>query len=427
MTKRKQTSPLIEVDIVTLGSQGDGVASWESTQVFVPLTVPGDRVLARVSGRRDKALLANVVEVLRPGPGRITPPCPLFGQCGGCALQHLDEAHYTAWKRSLLTLHLAHQGLGEVPLAPLLCLPTASRRRATLAYIQTKGRLFLGFNARASHTIVDVSECLLLDPALLAIFSPLRSLLSTMIAPGAGGNVVLTQTETGLDLLVEGAAGLDLFDRERLAVFAEKEDLARLSWRRPGSGTTDIIARRRPVVVRFGGVAVEPPPGTFLQPTIAGERALVSLILEGVGKADTVADLYAGCGSFTFPLAQGRTVHAVEGEEAPLHALAAAARAAGLAITSEVRDLGRRPLHAQDLRRFKAVVFDPPRAGAAPQAEMLAEAGPATVVAVSCNPATLARDLRTLVGGGYRIESLTPIDQFPYSAHLEVVAVLRRA
>jgi 23S rRNA (uracil1939-C5)-methyltransferase len=237
----------------------------------------------------------------------------------------------------------------------------------------------------------------------------------------------VTLTEAGLDVLVEADARLDLFDRERLAGFADAQDLARLNWRRPGAGFVDPIARRRGAVVRFAGVAVEPAPGGFLQPTKSGELAIAELVTAAIGDAVQVTDLYSGCGSFTFPLAvPGRAVHAVEGEEAPIRALEAAANAQGLRVTTEVRDLARRPLLAPELKKFQAVVFDPPRAGASAQAEQLAEAGPPVVVAVSCNPATLARDLKILQGGGYRVEAVTPIDQFPFSAHLEAVAVCRR-
>lgn len=417
----------VEVTIDEIGARGDGIARLLGESVFVPFTVPGDRVVARVEGRRGDGLIAALVEVLEPGPARISPPCPYFGRCGGCSLQHLGPQAHGAWKRDLLVTHLARHGFADAVIDPLIQVPAGTRRRATFAFHRSKSATILGFNGRASHTVIDIESCLLLNPAVATLIQPLRRMLGEIVAPGEDGDVVVLAADTGLDVLVEADARLDLFDRERLAAFADSHDLARLSWRRPGAGFIDPIARRRAALVSFGPIQVEPAPGGFLQPTKAGEDAIAGAVLAGIGPARQVADLFSGCGSFTFPLAaQGRTVHAVEGEDAPVRALEAAASRAGLKVTAEVRDLARRPLHAQDLKRFDAVVFDPPRAGGQAQAELLAESGPACVVAVSCNPATLARDLQALAKGGYRLDRVTPIDQFPWSVHLEAVAVLRR-
>jgi 23S rRNA (uracil1939-C5)-methyltransferase len=251
-------------------------------------------------------------------------------------------------------------------------------------------------------------------------------LLRAVVEDGHGGDVVITSTETVLDVVIEAEARLDLFDRERLAAFAESADLARLSWRRPGGGLVEPLAHRRQAMVRFAGIDVALPPGSFLQPSPEGERALASLVFDAVGAATPVADLFAGCGSFTFPLAQKAFVHAVEGEAAAAAALKSAAEHNGARVTVECRDLAHRPLLADELKRFQAVVFDPPRVGASAQAEQLAASGPPLVVAVSCNPATLARDAKTLANGGYHLTRATPVDQFPWSAHLEAVAVFER-
>ncbi|MGE5504953.1 MAG: class I SAM-dependent RNA methyltransferase [Actinomycetota bacterium] len=420
----------LELDIEQVGARGDGLARVGDDLVFVPFTVAGDRVLARVEGRRGDGLAAALIEVLRPGPGRADPPCPHFGRCGGCAVQHMADDLYGAWKGQLLVTQLARQGLAELAVEPLVRVPPASRRRAAFAFVRRRGQCLLGFNARASHAVVDLEHCPLLEPALTAALPPLRALLAGLVADGEEGDVIATLTEGGLDLLVEAEARLDLFDRERLAAFADAHDLARLSWRRPGVGFAEPIARRRAALVRFADIAVEPPPGAFLQPTRGGELAIAERITTALEPAlaagGPVLDLFAGCGSFTFALARRAAVHAVEGEQEPLAALDAAARLAGLEVSTEVRDLARRPLLATELKKYRAVVFDPPRAGAGAQAEQLAAGGPPLVVAVSCNPATLARDLRTLVDGGYRCRSVTPIDQFPWSAHLEAVAVLSR-
>ena len=421
----------VELRIDAVGARGDGQARLDGEAVFVPFTVAGDTVLARIESRRGDGLAASLVEVLEPGPGRVAPPCPHYGRCGGCSLQHLDDASYAGWKRDLLITQLARQGLGELAVLPLVRVPPASRRRATFAFSRSRGATLAGFNGRASHTVIDVERCLLLEPALVALLPALRLILAKVVPEGTGGDVTVTLTEGGLDVLVEAEARLDLFDRETLAAFAEAADLARLTWRRPGGGFAEPIARRRAAEVGFAGVMVEPSPGAFLQPTRGGELAIVERVLAAAGDAGTVADLYAGCGSFTLPLSRRGAVHAVEGEQGPLAALDAAIRRDGLPVTTEIRDLARRPLAPHELIAYRAVVMDPPRAGAAQQAAELAKpgdakGGPHILVMVSCNPATLARDLRLLMEGGWRPEDITPIDQFPWSAHLEAVVVLRR-
>lgn len=423
---RPAISKTVELTIDHIGARGDGVARLGEDQVFVPFTLAGDKVLAAVEGKRGDGLAAELISVLEAGPGRVEPPCPHYGKCGGCALQHVEDGLYRTWKRDLLVTALKRQGL-DVPVAELVAIPPGSRRRAAFAFRPRKDGCVLGFNGRASHHIVDVARCLLLDPALEAILPAIRGLIDEVLPGGKGGDVILSLTEGGLDMLIEAEARLDLAARERLAAFADRQDLARLSWRQPGEVFAEPLAARRSAAVLFAEVPVEPPPGAFLQPSKGGEQAIAEIVATAVGAAGAVADLYCGCGSFTFPLARANAVHAVEGDEYLLRALKAGADRAGLSrVTTEIRDLARRPLLPHELKPFAAVVFDPPRAGAIAQAEQLAQAGPGLLVAVSCNPATLGRDLRVLVDAGYRIEQVTPIDQFPWSAHLEAVAVLRR-
>jgi len=414
----------LELEITGLGLQGDGLAAHDGTPVFVPYTVPGDRVLARVDGRRGDGWLATPLTVLTPGAARVAAPCPLFGRCGGCALQHLDDAAYGAWKRDLLVSQLARAGLDGAAIGEIRRVAAGSRRRAAFAFHHRRGQVLLGFNARASHEVVDVSACLLLAPPLSAVLPALRQVLAAVTEDGCDGDAVLTLTDTGLDLLVDAPARLDLFDRQRLAAFAESADLARLSWRRPGGGMAEPVARRRSPLVSFAGVAVELPPGAFLQPSREGEDLLTRLVVEAVADRQPLADLYCGVGTFALALAGKAPVHAVEGDREAVAALRRAAT--GLKLTVEQRDLSADPLPAGELRRFQAVVADPPRVGCKAQAEILAVTGPPRLVMVSCNPASLARDLAILTGGGYRLLSVTPVDQFPWTAHLEAVAVLDR-
>ncbi len=416
----------LELDITELGGRGDGIGRHDGQTVFVPCTVPGDHVRVRVDGRKSDGLAASCLEVLSPGPDRVTPPCRHFGECGGCALQQLEATAYRSWKRGQLVAALRRAGFGEELVAPMIVIAPGSRRRATFAFLRRRSEVRLGFHPGASHQVVDIGECPLLAPAVLDLLAPLRTLLVEVIEDGRDGDVVVTATETGLDLLIEAEARLDLFDRERLAAFAERLDLARLSWRRPGAGMIEPVAHRRTAQVRFAGIGVDLPPGSFLQPSPEGEKALASLVFDVVGAAGPIADLFAGCGSFTFPLASKAFVHAVEGDAAAAQALKSAAEHNDARVSVECRDLAHRPLLAGELKRFQAVVFDPPRVGAAAQAEQLAIAGPPLVVAVSCNPATLARDAKTLAAGGYHLVGATPVDQFPWSAHLEAVAVFER-
>jgi len=418
------TTP-IELAIAALGARGDGIGEHEGRAIYVPCTVPGDRVLARLGERRGEGVAAELLRVIEPGPGRASPPCRHFGDCGGCAVQQLDDATYAEWKRALLVEALDRVGLDGSLVGPLVRIAPGTRRRASLGFVRRAQDAKLGFARRASHHLVDIDECAVLAPPLVALLAPLRAALAAALPSGASGEVVATLTATGIDLLLVTDAAPGLAARERLAAFAEARDLARLSWRRPGR-EAEPLARRRAPIVRAGGIDIEPPPGAFLQPSAEGEAVLAALVEQTIGAADPVADLYAGCGSFALALARTRRVHAVEDDADALAALNEAAARAGLGVTAERRDLARRPLYGPELERFAALVFDPPRVGAANQAKALAKFGPPLVVAVSCNPATLARDARILVDGGYRFMRATPVDQFLWSARLEAVAVFER-
>jgi 23S rRNA (uracil1939-C5)-methyltransferase len=417
-----------EVTIERLGGRGDGVAQLDGRPVFVPLALPGDRLRVRVTGERAGGYRAEVVELLAGGPGRVEPPCPHYGPCGGCALQHFDADLTASWKAAQVAQALARRGLPDAMLGPLVSVPPGRRRRASLAAFRDAEAVRLGFHARASHRVVDAPGCRLLTPGLMAVLPPLRVALAGILAPRERADVVLCETASGVDLLLVARRSPDLAARAALAELAEEADLARLSWAPPG-GEPEPVARRRAPRIDFAGVAVEPPPGGFLQPSIEGEAALVRLVLDALPEAAArVLDLFAGCGAFSFPLAARARVHAVEGEPAALAALRKAARAAGLEgrVSAEGRDLARRPLAAAELAGFDCAVFDPPRSGARAQAEAFAASDLPAVIAVSCNPNTFARDARILVDGGFRLARVAPLDQFPWSGHVELVANFRR-
>jgi 23S rRNA (uracil1939-C5)-methyltransferase len=409
-----------------LGGQGDGIGMVEGQTVYVPYGVPGDRLRVRLGQRRGQGVKAEIVAVEQPGPARRDPPCVHFGRCGGCALQHVANDVYAEWKRSRVVEALRQQGLGDAPVAPLIRTAAGSRRRITLAARARKGGVLLGFHAAESHDIVDLRECHVMQPALAALIAPLRDLLSNELRAGVEAENTATATAAGIDLLIRTEALPDRDKRVALAAFAQSQKLARLSWQ-AGRGEPEPIAQYRAPQVMFGGVAVDLPPGAFLQASAEAEQAMTALVVAAAANAKRLADLYAGCGTFTFPLAKTARVHAVEGDKDSLAALTAAARRSSVGrITAERRDLARNPLQPDELKPYDCAVFDPPRAGAKAQCEMLAKSRVPVAIAVSCDPGSFARDARILADGGYRLQAVTPIDQFVWSPHVEIVAVFRR-
>ncbi|MFP5515825.1 MAG: class I SAM-dependent RNA methyltransferase, partial [Alphaproteobacteria bacterium] len=301
--------------------------------------------------------------------------------------------------------------------------PAGARRRARFAALKRGKRVWFGFNERQSHRLVDLEECPVMVPRLFALVEPLRTLLSDLLPDGGDADVVLTDLEGGADLLLVGPRSLDRAAREALVAF-EPERIARIAWQPTDRAAPEPVANRRPAFIRFAGVPIQPPPGAFLQASAEGEAALVAAVREGVGPAARIADLFAGIGTFSIPLAQQAAVHAVESDEPAVVALGRSVQ--GLRLTVERRDLFETPLSAKELNRYDAVVFDPPRAGAAAQAAALAGAKVPRVVGVSCNPSSFARDARLLVDGGYRLVKVWPVDQFLWSAHVELVGLFER-
>lgn len=414
-----------QVVIDALGARGDGISRAEDGPIYVPGTAPGDGVEIKIIGAKADGRSGRVTRLISPGPDRVTPPCRHADACGGCAVQHLADSAVARFKRGVLVDALSRKALPIDQVRDTKTVPPATRRRMNLAARRTAAGAVLGFNERGGSRIIDLAECKVATPAVQALFAPLRALVAKLDSVSAA-DILITETDTGIDALIAPADGASpgLEEREILAEFAEAHDLARLAWR--ADGFLEPLAARRAPEVSFGGVSVELPIGAFLQPSLIGQELLIGLVSEGLPTATgRVADLYAGCGAFTLPLAKrGVTVHAAEGDAAAVRALRRAG--AGLSLTAEARDLARAPLPIEALNAFDAVIFDPPRAGAGPQAEQLAGSAVGSVVAVSCNPATLARDLRILVDGGYTMETVTPVDQFTWSAHVEAVAILRR-
>ncbi len=404
------------LSIKSLGHRGDGIASGTEGPIFVPGALPGEEVRATVSNGR-----ASNVDIVSPSPERIQPICRHFEDCGGCSVQQLAEAPYLAWKRQMVEKALADRAL-ELEVSEVLPSQPQSRRRAVLTAVRAGRHILLGYHAKASHRLVDIQECPVLVPEIVAALPGLKSLAAALMPKKGELRITILSTTTGLDAAFENA------DRKYESRFADLSrlavdlDLARLTI----NGET--LLQVRPPALDMGGLAVVPPPAGFTQATLGAEEAIAGLVLRGLGKAKKVADLFAGSGTFALRIARTASVHAVEGDAAAIKALDQALRVPqGLKkVTHERRDLFRRPLMKAELESFDAVVFDPPRAGAQAQAEQIAASRVKKVVAVSCNPATFARDLRILVDGGYRIETVTPVDQFLFSPHIECVATLIR-
>lgn len=398
--------------IERLAGRGDGVTA---DGRYAPLAAPGDLFRFGADG-------AQLVEA---GASRVAPPCRHFPACGGCQLQHVADPAYARWCEERIAWALRGVGLAAASYAPAHLSPPRSRRRATLRAVRTAAGAVLGFSGEASHRLVDMAECHVLHPALFALVAPLRALLARRLRPGHGAGVSLTLTDTGVDLLLSNLEAGSAAGAAELAGFAAAHDLARLAVEGPGG--IEIIATRRPPEVALGGVAVRLPPLPFLQATRDGEAALVVAVTAACAGAARVADLFCGLGTFALPLAAaGARVLAADASGPAVAALDAAARGAGLAVATAHRDLFRRPLTAAELAGFDAVVFDPPRAGAKEQAAELARAAAPRIVAVSCNPATFARDAALLAGGGYRPGRIWPVGQFRWSTHIELVAEFLR-
>lgn len=409
------------VTIDRLGAEGDGIAHGEGGPLYVPFTLPGDRVaVARIKSR------GTVMSIAEASPMRREPACRHFGPdgvngaCGGCSLQHMADDAYRDWKRQLVIDALKSKGLTP-EVGALVAAHPGERRRLAFAARKTEKGLLLGFNQAESHHIVDISECPVAVDGIATRLDVIRR-IGYRLSPNADAfKLTVIETLTGLDIAAEGVAKSD--DRQRRA--AVEAVLGERGIARVSINGEVLVEPARPVL-EFGAASVSPPAGGFTQATRQAEEVMSALVLEAIGKAKKVVDLYAGSGTFALRIATRAKVHAVEGDALSVAALdQAARRTQGLKpVTVERRDLFRRPLMTSELKAYDAIVFDPPRAGAETQVKEMLKSGVKTIVAVSCNPLTLARDLALLTGAGYRITAVTPIDQFLWTPHVEAVAVL---
>jgi 23S rRNA (uracil1939-C5)-methyltransferase len=410
----------LTVAITDLGAQGDGVAQVEGEPVYIPYTLPGETVTITHGGGSRGQLL----RIEHASANRVEPPCPHFGpqgqQCGGCCVQHLENSAYRYWKRQRVADALLARGIETQIEALVPCLP-GTRRRAVFSVVVAKKDVILGFHRASTHTVIGIRECAVLRPEITRALGGLQR-LAAQLAGRKPYRLNVLSTASGLDVCIEGRGTLSDVQRQKAINTALQTGLARLSL------DDEILVEPRKPVMSIAGIDVVPPPAGFFQATEAAQDTMIGMIGEFLSGAAGIADLFCGCGTFALPLAKRAAVHAVENDGPALAALAFAARhTQGLKpLTTERRDLFHSPLTAAELKKTDAVVFDPPRAGAQAQATEIAASRVARVAAVSCNPATLGRDLRIMIDGGFRLVSVTPIDQFLWSHHVEAIALLER-
>ena len=404
-----------------VGHLGDGVALEDGRNIFVPYALGGETIeVTAVPGHHPDR--RQLIRVEQASPERVEPFCQHFGVCGGCAIQHWETERYRLWKRDLVTATLAQAKI-DCEVFPLIDAHGLGRRRMTLhARKGTHDVLKVGFAAAHSHDVVPIDRCPILDPGLSGALDAAWALAEPLTGIGKPLDIQITATDGGLDVDVRGSGPLPAVMVTALSSVAAKHRLARLT--RHG----ELVLMRQPPGVTMGKARVVLPPGSFLQATVAGEEALAALVSKHRGRAKHVADLFCGVGPFALRLAEKSRVSAYDNDAGAVASLQkAATTTSGLKpVKAESRDLFRRPLVAEELRDFDAVVFDPPRQGAQAQAERLASSKVPVVIAVSCNVATFARDARILIDGGYKIEGVTPVDQFRHTPHVELVARFTR-
>ena len=420
--QRKGGGKQLQGTIQSIGGRGDGILETPfgmDGPIFVPLTVPGDEVRVQTTSKSASGTQAEILELISDGPDRVDPPCPHFGACGGCQLQHWSLEAQQDWKLTRIEEAVQRAGFDPALVLPLESVETGTRRRAEFVAVQPSGKpVQIGFRRRSSHWVEALDSCLVLHNDLVASLNPLREALDSLIEDKDGLRVHVTLAENGLDIAISGQVkeGYDALDGLAQAAAAA-------GWARLTLNELPVAVKSDPIIT-LGGAKVPLPQKAFLQPSLDGQTILQSLVLAAIpDEVGLVLDLFSGHGTFALPLAErGHRVEAYEGAEPAIVALRAAAKSAGLPVKAETRDLNTWPVAGPALKKAGAAVIDPPRAGAKAQSEALAAEGPGTVVAVSCNPSTFARDAAIMREGGYDLEWVAPLDQFLFTGHVELVA-----
>ena len=405
------------VTIKRIGHQGDGIGEIEGKAVFVPYSLEGEEVVVFGANARRR-----IVSITTPSPDRVVPFCDYFGQCGGCLLQHVDQNAYLKWKTGLLVEAFSREGL-EITPEPMRGYPMASRRRAVLTAKKTLNGMMLGFSERGSNDLVDINSCPVLVSELDTVLSDVRELAQIVGPEKSETRISLLLCENGIDLAFSFNGKKSDAAMRQMISHPSARQFIRLTL----NGET-VFESKKPIL-KAGIALVSPPPEAFVQAVQKAEMDMADLVHDHLAKCRKVADLFSGFGTFALRLSENSQVYAAETNELALAAMDRAWRETGgklKALTHEKRDLFRRPMNVKDLKYFDGVVFDPPRAGAEAQARELAKSPVRKIAAVSCNPQTLARDVKILTDGGFKIKSVTPIDQFAHTPHLEAVVLLEK-
>jgi 23S rRNA (uracil1939-C5)-methyltransferase len=423
----------MRVTVEAMGAAGDGIGRDEAGRpLFIPFALPGEVVQAEAGPARGDGRAATLTAIETEAPDRAPPPCPHFGTCGGCAVQHWAAGSVAAWKAERVSEALARAGFADVPVAPATPSPPNSRRRADFALRSRQDGVTIGFHARGSAEPFDMTTCFVIDPRILALVAPLRALAASLPAMRRAGSAMVNLLDTGPDLWLRTDGTLTPGDRVKLAAFAAAHSIPRIAWSKEGTrDVPEIAAQNGPVLVTLSGAPVSPAPGAFLQATPQGEAAIIAAVLEGLPKRmpgkPRILELHAGLGTLSFPLSGRGRVEAYEGAAESVSALQSAAGRAGARIKPTRRDLVRQPLLPAELNGAAALVLDPPFAGAAEQVFILARSTIPRVIYVSCNPAALARDLAAFARApGWRVEKAVAVDQFLWSSQVEAVVTLAR-
>ncbi len=417
-----------ELLIHELGPMGDGMHRSERGHVYVGRALPGDLVQVKIQEGTGGVLRGELIRVITASPHRVQAPCVNYDVCGGCTIQHADNAFYRNWKIEIVRAALSREGLEPEVWREPVFLPAGQRRRVTFAAAKKNNVVTLGYFRRRSHQATSIAECLTADPAIMDLRNKLATLLVPILQEGKSADIFIQVVGGQFEIVITGPIGKkaksDLHVDEAVAQIVQIPNVARISWRPHERGEPEVMLGVNPLRASFGALSVALPPLAFLQPTKAGEDALVSAVTEVLPKTGKFADLFSGCGTFSGPMLKCGSVDAYESTGSAVRALDKAKGA--LPLRAIQRDLFRKPLVSDEANRYDAIVFDPPRAGAQEQVKALAASDVPLLIDVSCNPATFARDARILVDGGYRLESIRVIDQFTWSHHVELVGAFRK-
>ena len=428
MSKKPRPFKIENVTLGTIGARGDASASYKGKPLYVAKGAEGDVADIEAFEKNDGAYAGRILKLHETSPDRVNPPCPYYARCGGCSLQHISDGAYHRWSEGKISYALGRADIApETPLT-MAYLPASIRHRATFAAFMHKGKVMLGYHEQRTHNIIDIGECLVLEPALMELAKGLKTYLPRILPENRPVDLFIQHVEGQTELVFTGRFGrggeLDLPAREALAEAASALKITRIGWRMKLFEPIETILEFGPLTKSFGKIRVNLPYAAFLQPSLTGEETLVQAVIGALDGETSFLDLFAGNGTFAGALLKYGKVHAVESEKGCILRLQATG-ADGL--TAERRDLFEDPMLLDELNRYDCVVLDPPRAGAKAQAEKLAASSVSKIIYVSCNPATFARDAAILVKGGYAFKSLQGIDQFIWSAHLECVGVFTRA